>query len=250
LNKQFKVLYLGPRDPNLDTLFIKEGCDVTYEVGPINLKNSEPDLIVSYGYRHLIKKEIFSRFRTINIHISYLPWNRGSDPNFWSFYDNTPKGVTIHEVDEGLDTGDIIYQKKIVFSKEEDDLKKTYDRLKQEATSLFISKWESIKRGNYTPVKQNESKATTHRHKEFESLFKNMKDKWSTKVKKIENLRTAADLKIIDEIESVRTKNNVNWMDLLRIAIKENPQQTKKILKNINSHDQKISELFEILSRE
>ncbi len=50
-------------------------------------------------------------------------------------------------------------------------------------------------------------------------------------------------LKIIDEIESVRTKNNVNWMDILRIAFKESPKNASKIFKNISNHDNKISKL-------
>ena len=53
--------------------------------------------------------------KIINLHISYLPYNKGAHPNFWSFADNTPSGVTIHEVNENLDSGNIIFQKKIEF---------------------------------------------------------------------------------------------------------------------------------------
>jgi hypothetical protein len=52
------------------------------------------------------------------------------------------------------------------------------------------------------------------------------------------------DLKIIDEIEKIRSRNNVNWMDLLRIGITNAPKETKKIIQKINSDDNKISELF------
>ena len=38
------------------------------------------------------------------MHISYLPFNRGAHPNYWSFKDNSPKGVTIHFIDNGIDT--------------------------------------------------------------------------------------------------------------------------------------------------
>ena len=55
-------------------------------------------------------------------------------------------------------------------------------------------------------------------------------------------------LKIIDEIEKVRTKNNVNWMDVLRIAIKSSPDETIKLMKRINKSDSKISDLFKKLS--
>ena len=51
-------------------------------------------------------------------------------------------------------------------------------------------------------------------------------------------------LEIIDEIEKVRTRNNVNWMDVLRVALKHAPDETIELMKNINEKDKKISELF------
>ena len=54
--------------------------------------------------------------------------------------------------------------------------------------------------------------------------------------------------KIIDQIEKVRTKNNVNWMDLLRLAFKHSPNEARKLVKKINISDNKISLLFKKLS--
>ena len=51
-------------------------------------------------------------------------------------------------------------------------------------------------------------------------------------------------LNVIDEIEKIRTKNNVNWMDVLRLAFKHSPDEAKKLMKKINSEDDRISELF------
>ena len=51
----------------------------------------------------------------INLHISYLPYNKGAHPNFWSWVKNTPKGVSIHLISEKIDAGDIIFQKKLIF---------------------------------------------------------------------------------------------------------------------------------------
>ena len=50
-------------------------------------------------------------------------------------------------------------------------------------------------------------------------------------------------LEIIDEIEKVRTRNNVNWMDILRIAFESSPERTKKVFKNIFIDDKHINEL-------
>ena len=56
-------------------------------------------------------------------------------------------------------------------------------------------------------------------------------------------------LKIINEIEKIRTKNNVNWMDVLRLAFTYAPDEAKKLMKKINAEDNRISELFEKLSK-
>ena len=54
-------------------------------------------------------------------------------------------------------------------------------------------------------------------------------------------------LKIIDQIEKVRTKNNVNWMNILRIAFKYNPKATARVMSKIYSDDKKISTLVKKL---
>ena len=120
------------------------------------LADNNIEMIISYGYRHIIKKSIieYVKGNIINLHISYLPWNRGADPNLWSFLENSPKGVTIHYIDEGIDTGDIITQKKIDFSSSCNTLKKTYNMLHDEMISLFNSVWLDIKAGNNARVVQ------------------------------------------------------------------------------------------------
>ena len=47
-------------------------------------------------------------------------------------------------------------------------------------------------------------------------------------------------LKIIDEITKVRSKNNVNWMNILKLAFKLDPKNSAKIMKKINNNDNKI----------
>ena len=53
---------------------------------------------------------------------------------------------------------------------------------------------------------------------------------------------------IIDEIEKVRSRNNVNWMDILRLSFKHAPDESKKIMAKINNEDDEISRLFKKLS--
>ena len=51
-------------------------------------------------------------------------------------------------------------------------------------------------------------------------------------------------IRIINKIEKEKSKNNVNWMDVLRVALKHAPDETIKLMKNINEKDKKISNLF------
>lgn len=104
------------------------------------LKGLNPDLIISYCYNKLIPKHFIDcvNGNIVNLHISYLPWNRGFSPNYWSFVDDTPKGVSLHYIDEGLDTGKIIAQSLVTLSKD-DTFSNTYDKLHESMRELFIT---------------------------------------------------------------------------------------------------------------
>ena len=56
-------------------------------------------------------------------------------------------------------------------------------------------------------------------------------------------------MKIINSIEKVRSKNNTNWMDVLRLAFKHAPRDASKLLKKIHSQDKRISNLASKLSK-
>ncbi len=56
-------------------------------------------------------------------------------------------------------------------------------------------------------------------------------------------------LKIISKIEKIRSKNNVNWMDILRLAFKLDPIEASKIMKKINHDDKQIARLLSKLAK-
>ncbi len=64
---------------------------------------------------------------------------------------------------------------------------------------------------------------------------------------KNENDKIKYYLSIIDEIEKVRTRNNVNWMDILRLAFTHAPNEAKDLMKKINVSDDEISSLLKKL---
>ena len=55
-------------------------------------------------------------------------------------------------------------------------------------------------------------------------------------------------LKIISQIENIRKNNNVNWMNILRIAFKNNPEETAKVMSKIYSDDKRIGSLVKKLT--
>lgn len=59
-----------------------------------------------------------------------------------------------------------------------------------------------------------------------------------------------SSIKIINKISSIRSKNNKNWMDLLKIAFKKDPKVAAQILSRITSSDKKISKLTEALHKQ
>ena len=100
-----------------------------------------------------------------------MPWNKGAHPNFWSFYDNTPSGVTIHLIDAGIDTGDVLYQKKVNFHSNENTFAKTYKRLINEIENLFIENLENIIEKKYIGKRQTE-KGSYHNLADLPKSFK------------------------------------------------------------------------------
>ena len=61
---------------------------------------------------------------------------------------------------------------------------------------------------------------------------------------KNKKLKIKKYLDVINKIEKARARNNINWMDILRLAIKNSPDEAMRILKRINKKDQNISDLF------
>lgn len=150
-----KILYLGPKSDKVHDFLARFGkVKITEErVTPKYI--SQFDWIVSYGYRHILKKAHIdsSKNPIINLHISFLPFNRGASPNYWSWKNDTPKGVTIHQIDQGIDTGDY-YVRSIVSFDKEDNLKSSYKKLKDKIEYQFTMIFSSIIDGSLEATPQ------------------------------------------------------------------------------------------------
>lgn len=76
-------------------------------------QNEGVTTIVCLWWPHILKQLQKHVVNVINTHPSLLPYNRGKYPYYWSIMDGTPFGVTIHRIDNGVDTGRILWQAKI-----------------------------------------------------------------------------------------------------------------------------------------
>ncbi|MCI9435739.1 MAG: pseudaminic acid synthase [Lachnospiraceae bacterium] len=147
------------------------------------VRELQPSFVISFNYRHLVSKEVLELLpdRVINLHISLLPYNRGSSPNFFSFMDDTPKGVTIHLMDKGLDTGDILCQKEVKFDESQETFTSSYEKLMQEVKDLFKENWEDIRDGRITPVKQS-GIGTYNKMRELEVIQEQVPFQWGERI--------------------------------------------------------------------
>lgn len=151
------------------------------KIPPLEIfKNS--DFILSFGFRKIISENIIKKLKKpiYNIHLSYLPFNRGAHPNFWSFIENTPAGISIHKIDKGIDTGNIILRKKIHFNtslNKFSTFKKTYNFLFLEAEKLFKKNFNKIYNKKYKKILSNH-KGTFHYKKNLPRWLKN----WDMKI--------------------------------------------------------------------
>ncbi len=145
----------------------------------------EQDYVVSFGYGHILKGPLLDNFakRILNLHISLLPWNRGCDPNFWSFFDETPKGVTLHFIDSGIDTGEIVMQHEVNFSDNE-TLASSYAELWRAAVVLFSKAWPNIRKG-CVPATLQSGTGSFHKRGELNPYFSQLSSGWNTSAREL-----------------------------------------------------------------
>ena len=121
------------------------------------LKEYEADVYVVAAFGQILSQEILDipRYGCINIHASLLPKYRGAAPIQWAILNGDKEtGVTIMQMDAGIDTGDMLLKKIIPLDGIETG-GSLFDQLAQVGSSLIVEALEKLEKGELVPEKQN-----------------------------------------------------------------------------------------------
>lgn len=126
------------------------------------LDKYEADLYVVVAFGQILPKALLEkpRFGCINVHASLLPKYRGAAPIQWAVIDGEEKsGVTIQQMDEGIDTGAVLASTELLLDKAETG-GSLFERLAKAGAELCVETMQAIEEGTVIPQKQDESQAT------------------------------------------------------------------------------------------
>jgi hypothetical protein len=187
-----KVLVLSPYADALSECFHNSGDCFLVKTDQITLDfcvDNGIEFLVSYGYRHIIDPTVIQHFslRAINLHISLLPYSRGAHPNFWSIAEGSPTGVTIHLIDKGLDTGNILFQREVEIEHDVHSFATSYELLCRDLERLFVVNWSYVRRSECGGWSQ-QGKSTYHRSSEIDKWLDCLPQMWDTPIRLFKQL--------------------------------------------------------------
>jgi methionyl-tRNA formyltransferase len=131
----------------------------------------DADLALSVFFGYLLRPDFLAAFRgnVLNLHPALLPYNRGAHPNVWSLVDGTPAGATLHYVDPGIDTGDIVAQREVPVVAV-DTAATLYAKLETASLDLLATTWPAIRAGAAPRLPQSAAAGTSHKVRDLAAL--------------------------------------------------------------------------------
>jgi methionyl-tRNA formyltransferase len=135
------------------------------------LQALEAEVALSVFFGYIVKApflELFPR-GCLNLHPALLPFNRGAYPNVWSIVERTPAGATLHYIDEGIDTGDIVAQREVPVEAV-DSGETLYGKLERACVELFVDTWPVFKAGKASRTAQARDSGSFHRTSDVEKI--------------------------------------------------------------------------------
>lgn len=125
------------------------------------LRKYEADIFVVVAFGQLLSEEILNmpKYGCINLHASLLPKYRGAAPIQWAILNGDQEtGVTIQQMEKGLDTGDMLSRVVVPIDRKETG-ESLHDKLMEAGAKLLVETLPLIEEGKITPEKQDESQA-------------------------------------------------------------------------------------------
>ncbi|MBI2531115.1 MAG: formyl transferase [Deltaproteobacteria bacterium] len=148
----------------VDPKFIFDGACLREAKVLESIRALKPDIGVSVFFGYILRPDFLAvpPAGYINLHPSFLPFNRGAHPNVWSILEGTPAGATLHYLDPSVDTGDIIAQRRVEVEPT-DTAETLYRRLEYACVELFAKTWPLVREGKAPRVSQIGKTGTSHR---------------------------------------------------------------------------------------
>lgn len=125
------------------------------------LRSYGADVFVVAAFGQILSEEILTmpKYGCINIHASLLPKYRGAGPIQWAIINGEEKtGVTIMQMDKGIDTGDMLMKTEVMIDPKENG-DSLHDKLAEAGARLIVEAMPKIESGELIPVKQNEEES-------------------------------------------------------------------------------------------
>ncbi len=128
------------------------------------IRELRPEIGISVLFGRILRAEFLKIFPSgcLNLHPALLPYNRGAYPNVWSIVEGTPAGVTLHYMDQDIDTGDIVAQREVEVEAV-DSGGSLYRKLEVAALEMFRDTWPLICSGRAPRIPQEPGTGTFHR---------------------------------------------------------------------------------------
>ena len=104
----------------------------------------------------------------------------GLQSKFWSVVEQTPMGVSIHYIDEQIDTGNIIVQQEIQYDKDS-TLRQTYDLCRKIMITLFADNWTDIRNQKCEQKSQSKHQGSLHLN-DFDGIYELLENGWDTQI--------------------------------------------------------------------
>jgi methionyl-tRNA formyltransferase len=155
------------------------GSNELYDKTTLDLLGSlDIDILILAWWPYIIKDPLIGLpgIGTLNFHPSYLPHNRGKHYNFWALVEEAPFGVSLHFIDESIDSGDIAFQSRISTSWQ-DTGETLYHKAQTAILRLFEENFPAIKQGDIPRQPQDLKQGSFHRSDELEPASEILLDK-------------------------------------------------------------------------